>query len=165
MKTELKKMYDLIHEIEIAMLVTRRPDGHLNSRAMDTQKHAPGADLWLVTCDGDGKIKEIEGDPHVNLSYYNSKTREWVSVSGKAKISRDRQVIREIYAPDWKAWFSEEGDPRHGTPDDPRIVLIGIDVHAAVFFEVNKPKPVVLYEIAKGWVTGSMPDVGDVHRV
>jgi hypothetical protein len=51
------------------------------------------------------------------------------------------------YAPDWKAWFGQEGDPRHGTADDPRIVLIGIDVHAAVFLEVDKPKPVVLFEL------------------
>ena len=165
MKSELQKLYDLIDEMEIAMLVTRRPDGHLNSRAMDTQKRAAGADLWFVTTEGEGKILEIEHDPHVNLSYYNSKTREWISVSGLAKISRDRQKIREIYASDWKAWFPEEGDPRHGTPDDPRMVLIGVDVHAAVFLDVNKPRPVVLYEVVKGWMTGSMPDIGDVHRV
>jgi general stress protein 26 len=165
MKTELQKLHDLIHKMEIGMLVTRRPDGHLDSRAMDTQKPAAGADLWFVTSEGSGKIKEIEGDAHVNLSYYNSKTREWISVSGLAKISRDRQKIRELYAADWKLWFPEEGDPRHGTADDPRMVLIGVDVHAAVFFEVDKPRPVVLYELVKGWATGSMPDVGEVHRV
>jgi len=27
--------------------------------------------------------------------------------------------------------------------DDPRLVLIGVDVHAAVFLEVNKPQPIV----------------------
>ena len=36
---------------------------------------------------------------------------EWISVSGLATVSRDRQKIRELYAPDWKAWFPEEGDP------------------------------------------------------
>ena len=165
MKTELQKLYDLVHEIEIAMMVTRRPDGHLDSRAMATQRQAAGADLWFVTTEGAGKIKEIEGDPHVNLSYYNSKTREWISVSGLAKISRDRQKIRELYAADWKMWFPEAGDPRHGTPDDPRMVLIGVDVHAAVFFDVDKPRPVVLYELVKGFVMGTDPDIGDVHRV
>jgi general stress protein 26 len=165
MKSELQKLYDLIEQMEIAMLVTRRPDGHLDSRAMDTQKRAPGADLWFVAAEGTGKLKEIEADPHVNLSYYNSKTREWISVSGLAKISRDRNTIRQIYATDWKAWFPEEGDPRHGTPDDPRMVLIGVDVHAAVFFELNKPRPVVLFELVKGWATGTMPDIGEVHRV
>jgi general stress protein 26 len=165
MKPELQKLHDLIREMEIAMMVTRRPDGHLDSRAMATQKPAAGADLWFVTSEDTGKLKEIEADPHVNLAYYNSKTREWVSVSGIAKISRDRQKIRELYATDWKAWFADEGDPRHGTPDDPRMVLIGVDVHAAVFLEVNKPRPVVLYEVVKGWVTGGAPDIGEVHRV
>lgn len=69
------------------------------------------------------------------------------------------------YQPDWKAWFPDEGNSRHGTPDDPRMVLIGVDVHSAVFLEVNKPQPVVLYEIVKGWVTGTMPDIGTMHEV
>jgi hypothetical protein len=80
-------------------------------------------------------------------------------------VSRDRTKIRELYAPDWKAWFGREGDPRHGTADDPRIVLIGIDVHAAVFLEVDKPKPVVLFELAKGWLTGERVEAGETHQL
>jgi general stress protein 26 len=165
MSDNLKKMYEHVEDIEIAMLTTRRPDGHLESRAMATQKRAAGADLWFVTLDGSSKLKAIEHDPHVNLSYYKDRTREWISVSGIASISRDRAKIRELYAPDWKAWFAEAGDPRHGTPDDPRMVLIGVDVHAAVFLEVNKPQPVVLYEVMKGWLTGESPEIGEIHRV
>ena len=88
-----------------------------------------------------------------------------MSVSGIASISRDRARIHELYASDWKAWFPDEGDPRHGTNDDPRMVLIGVDVHAAAFLEVNKPQPVVLYEIVKGWLTGAAPDIGEIHHV
>ena len=162
---ELEKFHALVDDIEIAMLTTRRPDGHLESRAMATQKRAAGADLWFVTADHTGKLRDLDFDPHVNLSYYKDRTREWISVSGIAKVSRDRETIRELYAPDWKMWFGDEGDPRHGTPDDPRMVLIGVDIHAAVFLEVDKPQPVVLFEIAKGWLTGSEPDIGDVHRL
>jgi general stress protein 26 len=86
-------------------------------------------------------------------------------VSGLATISRDRQKIRELYAPDWKMWFPDEGDPRNGTPDDPRFVLIGVDIHAAVFLEVNKPQAVVLYELVKGWLTGTEPEVGKMHTL
>jgi len=114
---------------------------------------------------GSGKLREIAFDPHVNLSYYKDRTREWVSVSGIATISRDRQKIRELYAADWKVWFPDEGDPRHGTADDPRLVLIGVDVHAAAFLEVNKPQPVVLYEVVKGWLTGSDPHIGEMHQI
>ena len=165
MATELHKFHDLIDDIEIAMMTTRRPDGHLESRAMANQKQAAGADLWFVTADGTGKLRDLAADPHVNLSYYKDGTREWMSVSGLATISRDRGKIRELYATDWKAWFPDEGDPRHGTPEDPRMVLIGVKIHAAVFLEVNKPKPIVLYEIAKGWLTGSDPKIGEMHAL
>ena len=173
MKAELEKLYEHIDDIEIAMMTTRRPDGHLQSRAMATQKRADGADLWFITLDGGQKLRDIAVDPHINLSYYKDRTREWVSVSGIASITRDRQKIHELYAPDWKAWFPKEDDPRHGTADDPphgtaddpRMVLIGVDVHAAAFLEVDKPQPVVLYEVVKGFVTGSTPDVGEMHHI
>ena len=162
---ELKKLYEQIDDIEIAMMTTRRSDGHLQSRAMATQERADGADLWFVTREDMPKLHDLAHDPHVNLSYYKDKTREWVSVSGIARMTRDQRKIEELYRPDWKAWFPEEGDPRHGTKHDPRFVLIGVDVHAAVYLEVDEPRPVVLSEVVKGWVSGTMPDVGEMHRV
>jgi general stress protein 26 len=164
-KSELSRLYEHIDDIEIAMLTTRRSDGHLQSRAMATQRRADGADLWFVALEGTQKLADIEADPHVNLAYYKDRTREWISVSGLAHMTRDRGKIRELYAPDWKLWFPDEGDARHGTADDPRMVLIGVDIHAAVFLEVNKPQPVVLFEVIKGWVTGSEPNIGEMHEV
>ena len=100
MSEHLTTLYEHIDDIEIAMLTTRRPDGHLESRAMATQKRAAGADLWFVTLDGARKLRDIAADPHVNLSYYKDRTREWVSVSGIASITRDmvkdHMVLREV---------------------------------------------------------------------
>ena len=165
MTKDLEKLYNHIDDIKIAMMTTRRADGHLQSRAMATQKRAAGADLWFVTREGMPKLRDLAADQHVNLSYYKDWTREWVSVSGLAQISRDRQKIAELWAPDWSIWFPDEGDPRHGTKDDPRMVLIGVDVHAAVFLEVDKPQPVVLFELVKGWLTGTEPELGTEHRL
>ncbi len=165
MTTELQKFYELADDIEVAMMTTRRPDGHLRSRAMANQKRAAGADIWFVTAEGADKLREIANDPHVNLAYFRESTMEWISVSGTASISRDRAKIKELYAEDWKMWFGDEGDPRHGTPDDPRLVLIGVMAHAVEFLEVNKPKPVVLYELVKGWLTGTQPDIGTMHEL
>ena len=165
MENDVGKLYEKIEDLEIAMMTTRRPDGHLVSRAMATQEQASGADLWFVTSEETCKVDEIEAEPYVNLAYYKDRTREWISVSGVAKVSRDRAKIAELYAPDWKAWFAKGDDPRAGTPDDPRIVLIGVDVHSAVYLEVDKPQPVVLFELVKGWVTGKAPEIGEMHRV
>lgn len=163
--TEIDRLYEQIDEIEIAMMTTVRADGHLQSRPMATQRRMPGADLWFVTTDGTSAADDLLRDTHLNLSYYKDRTREWVSVSGRATLTRDRETIAGLYAPDWKMWLSEEGDPRHGTPDDPRLVVIGVEIHGAAYLEIDKPQPVVLYEMVKGFLTGSTPDVGETHVV
>jgi general stress protein 26 len=165
METELGKFFAAIESIDTAMMTTRRADGHLRSRAMANQKRAAGADLWFVCKEDTAKLADIANDPHINLSYYRDSNREWVSVSGLASISHDRGKIRELYQPDWKMWFDDEGDPRHGTPDDPRMVLIGVTIHAAEFLEVNKSKPVLIYELVKGFVTGTEPELGEMHSI
>lgn len=165
MNSALGKLYERINEIDGAMMTTRRRDGHLRSRAMAKQKQASGADLWFVTRAESAKLDDIANDPHINLTYFNPSNQEWLSVSGIATISRDRMKIGELYEPDWKVWFGAEGDPRHGTANDPRMVLIGVEVHGAEFLEVNKPKPVVLYELVKGWLTGQEPEIGEMHEV
>ena len=165
MQSELDRFHDLVDDIEVAMLTTRRRDGHLRSRAMANQKRASGADLWFVTRAGSAKLDDIAHDEHVNLAYFKPKSTEWISVSGIAVVSRDRRKIAELYAKDWTLWFPDEGDPRHGTAEDPRMVLIGVIIHAAEFLEVNEPKAVVLYELAKGWLTGKEPEIGEMHSL
>jgi general stress protein 26 len=161
-----RRLHELIREIKTALLVTRRPDGHLVSRPMAVQeKSAPGADFWFVALKGSDKLDEVGHDPHVNLAFYKDRTREWVSVAGTAFVSDDRDTIRALYMPDWKAWFSDGGDPRHGTPEDPRMVLIGVRALSAHFMTVDKPQPVVLFEVAKGMITGTAPDIGEEHAL
>lgn len=162
---KLDDLYGLIQGIEIAMFTTRRPDGHLVSRPMATQTQAEGSDLWFVTDIESHKLDELDFDPHVNLAYYRDRTREWVSVSGTATISRDPRAIHELYRRDWKAWFGDEGGERDGGPDDPRLALILVDVESVTYLRVDKPRPLVLFEVAKGLVTGSRPDVGEERHV
>ena len=162
----LWKLYDLIDDIAVAMMTTRRRDGHLRSRAMATQKAAAGADLWFVTRDDSDKLVEIADDPHVNLAYYKASSSSWVSVSGLATPSRNPETVAALYAPDWSVWFpKDDSDPRFGTAADPRMTLIGIEVHAAEFLEVSKAKPVLLFEMAKGWLTGTEPELGEMHHL
>jgi general stress protein 26 len=162
---KLEDLYKLVDGIEIAMFTTRRPDGHLVSRPMATQQHAEGTDFWFVTDIDTHKMDELETDPHVNLAFYKDRTREWVSVSGTARISRDRAKIHELYAPDWRAWFGDEGGERDGGPDDPRIALILVEAHSVVYQKSDRPQPLVLFELVKGIVTGQPPKTGDLRHM
>jgi general stress protein 26 len=162
---KLDDLYDLIDGIEIAMLTTRRADGHLVSRPMQTQERETGLDLWFMTNVETHKLDDLMSDPHVNLAYYKDRSREWVSVSGLATVSTDRDLIREIYKPDWKAWLGDDGGDRDGSANDPRIALILVEAESVTYMKVTKPKPVVLFEVARAMVTGSPPKVGSVRNV
>jgi general stress protein 26 len=162
---KLEDLYGLVEGIEIAMFTTRRLDGRLVSRPMATQKRDAIADFWFVTEGESDKLDELEHDPHVNLSYYRDRTREWVSVSGTARVSRDREQIRRLYQPDWRAWFADEGGERNGGPDDPRLTLVLVEADSVVYMKSDTPRPVVLFEVVKGMITGKQPDVGSVRVV
>ena len=162
---KLDDLYDLIDGIEVAMFTTRRADGQLVSRPMQTQERENGVDLWFMTNVETHKLDDLMADPHVNLAYYKDKSREWVSVSGIATVSTDRDLVRELYKADWRAWLGDEGGERDGSENDPRIALILVDAQSVTYMKVTKPRPVVLFEVAKAMVTGSPPDVGNIRNV
>jgi len=169
--TDLTALFDMIEGIGTAMFTTRRVSGDLVTRPMQTQPReqaalAGGSDLWFVTDVTSEKLLELEFDPHVNLGYFRDKTKEWVSVSGRARISRDREAIRRVYQPDWKAWFGNEGPGFDGGPEDPRIALVLVDVHDATFFKTDVSRPVMLLKVVRSaLVGGGPPRLGDVHHV
>ena len=159
---KIDDLYDLIDGIETAMFTTRRPNGQLVSRPMATQDRIEGADLWFVTNVETHKLDELALDPHVNCAYLKNKTREWVSVSGLAHVSKNRARIRQLYKEDWKAWFGDDGGDKDGGPNDPRIALIMVEAESATYMKVNKPRPIVLFEVLKARVTGSPAQIGNV---
>ena len=140
----LNRLYELIEDIEITMMTTRRHDGTLVSRPMATQRRSSGAHLWFVAREDSRKVQEIARDPNVNLAYYKDRTREWISVSGAARLCRDRFKIRELYEPTWKAWFPNDGGVRDGGPEDPRMILIGVEARSAQFAKLDRTATIVL---------------------
>jgi len=162
---KIDELYDLIKGIETAMFTTRGVSGQLVSRPMATQERIEGADLWFVTNVDTHKLDDLALDPHVNCSYYNTSTHEWVSVSGLARVTKNKTRIRQLYKEDWKTWFGDEGGDRDGGPNDPRIALVLVEAELATYMKVNKRRPVVLFEVLKGIVTGRGPSAGDVKEV
>jgi general stress protein 26 len=163
---KLDDLYEVIGDIHIAMFTTRRPDGMLVTRPMGTQPKKPVADFWFVTDYRTEKVDELAADPHVSLAYVNSKSWEWVSVSGTVTVSRDRALIRELYQADWRIWFPDEDAPgMDGGPDDPRYALLLVKAESIIYGVQNKSKPVALLEIAKGFISRQQPDVQDIREV
>ncbi|MBV9880574.1 MAG: pyridoxamine 5'-phosphate oxidase family protein [Gemmatirosa sp.] len=165
LEKKLDDLYALIDGIEIAMLTTRRADGHMVTRPMQVQRRTNGTDLWFMTTTETHKLEELASDPHVNLGFYRDRTREWVSVSGMAVLTQDKRLIHDLYQPDWRAWLGDQGGDRDGGPDDPRILLVLVEAHSVVYSKKDRPMPAVLFELAKGIITGQPPKVSDLRTL
>jgi len=161
---KLGDLYRLIDGIEIAMMTTRQIDGSLVSRPMAVQERREGVDLWFVTTTDGHMVDEIRAQPEVNLAFYKDKTREWVSVSGTARLDRDPERIRRLYKKDWKIWMGDEGDDRSGGPNDPRIILIEVDAHAATYMKSDS-RPMALFRVARALVTRKKAELGSTRHV
>lgn len=76
-----------------------------------------------------GKTTDVEeGDGQVNVSFCDVKTGDWVSISGKAVINKDKSKVKRHWNSMVKAWFDDKKDGVHtGDENDPRVVML--DVH------------------------------------
>ena len=87
-------------------------------------------------------------------------------MSGRAILSRDRDLIDDLYHPSWRAWLGDLGDGRRdGGPHDPRIALILVEADSVVYSKTDKPMPLVLFHVVKSMITGETPDVAALRHL
>jgi general stress protein 26 len=123
----VKKLQEMIKGIEFAMLTTVEDDGSLRSRPMATQTTEFDGDLYFFTKATATKVSEIELERNVCVSYASPEDQRYVSMSGVARLLRDRTKIEELWFPDLETWF----------PDgikDPELALLWISVTQAEYW-------------------------------
>ena len=147
----ITKARALLPSFRTAMLVTKGSDsGELHMRPMGLQGDLTtfGGTLWFFADDRSDKIREIERDPRVYLSFQNEPEHRYLQLAGTASLVTDRAKMRELYTPDVKAWFPDG-------VEDPHIVLIRIDVTNGTFWESPGGVVHVLAALTKSVVTGT----------
>ena len=86
-----------------------------------------GPDFLFLSNNHSQKFKDIEAAKEVNVSFQDTKTQDWISVSGTATTSNSDPRIKEIWSRGAAAWFGDLGDGVHdGSADDPRMSLIEV---------------------------------------
>ena len=156
----IKKLDSLIKDMQFAMLTTVCPDGTLRSRPMATrQRDDFDGTLWFFTHAGDAKVREIEQDQHVNVSYADPDKNNYVSVSGRASLVRgDKARMRELWNPFYKAWFPKG-------LDDPQLALLRVTVEQAEYWDSPNSKLVQLGGFLKAVITGKQAKGGENEKV
>jgi general stress protein 26 len=156
MDDELDTIHHIMRGARFATVTTRGADGRLFSRPLAVLDHDFEGTVWFFTQDPSPKTAEVAGDPHVNVAYADGASH--VSLSGTARVSRDAALIDEFWNPWAESWFE-------GGRDDPAVALLEVTADTVEFWHVDKPAVLRAFEVAKGLVTGSMPDVGESRTV
>jgi general stress protein 26 len=148
---------ELISDFSTAMLVTRTMDGGLRSRPLAIADDQSVAGLSFATAIDSAKVKELEADDHVNVAMQGK--QKFVSVTGVARIERDRALIDRLWSEAWKPWFP-------GGKDDPSLCILTVDPTEAAYWDNSGGEGVrYLFEMAKAFVTGTKANPGpdDAH--
>lgn len=149
----IKKLKQIAEDTNICQFVSNLTQLPLDARPMATQKVDEQGNIWFLSGASSHKNKHIEADPRVQLLYANNKGYEYLSVYGKATITRDRQKIEEMWTEIAKAWFK-------GGKEDPDLTVIKVTPEDAYYWDTKSNKLVSLVKILASAVTGASSDNG-----
>jgi general stress protein 26 len=152
------RVWALIEEIQVAMVVTH--DGHsdrLRARPMAAHPAREENAIYFLTDVDASKVDEVSQNDNVCLAFADHrKGRRYVSVTGQATLSNDRNKIKELWSTADKVFWRDENDPA--------IRVLCVAPNAAEFWESGGD--VVNYvKIMISSVTGDEPHLHDNEKV
>jgi len=142
---------DILTDFDTAMLVSHASDRSLHARPMAIADLDSGGDLWFVTSSSSGKVDEILDDAEVAVTMQSSS--RFLSLSGKASLHRDRELIAKLWKEPWKVWFPK-GE------DDPDIVLLKVTADDGEYWDNSGFSGLkYLFAAGKAYLKGERPEV------
>jgi general stress protein 26 len=145
---------ELLRKFDQAMLVTQ--GSALHGRPMAIAGTEEDGSLWFITRGDTEKVDELTA--HSQVLAVMQSSAKWLSISGRAQLSRDRAQIQKLWKESFKVWFESK--------DDPNIVLIHVHPSEAEYWDDSGIKGLKLaLKAAAAYVTGKevRPDPGDVN--
>jgi general stress protein 26 len=151
---DLRKLGELIGNIEVAMMTTRAADGSLVSRPLQTLKLDDNGELIFFTAAESHKVEELTEEPSVNLAYADPGEQRYVSVRGRARMDRDEATIDELWSPGQKVFFPEG-------KADPNLMVLRVRVVDASYWEAAGNFIARALDFARGMLSDSPKNIGE----
>ena len=142
----IEKMRELAKHANICFFVTQLDKQPLSSRPMATQEVDDDGAFWFFSGKESQKNWDIQDDAVVQLFYSNPSKYEFMTIHGRAVVSRDRNRIEELWTPVAKAWFKDG-------KDDPSLTLIKVIPDEAYYCDTRNNKMVSFLKIMASMVT------------
>lgn len=122
---------EVLKGFDQAMLVTHGSQvglgaqAALHARPMAIAKTEPDGGIWFISGGDTSKVNELQQDSTI-LAVMQSGSK-FMSVGGRAQLTRDRAKIEELWKETFRAWFDGK--------DDPNIVLIRLNPTEAEYWD------------------------------
>jgi len=123
----------------------------VSSRPMSVQKVDENGDILFLSANDSHKNQQIQENPKVQLLFQGSQYSDFLSVFGEASISTDKVLIRELWDPILKAWFTEG-------MDDSRITVLRIRPTEGYYWDNKHGNAVAFLKTAIGAMIGKTMD-------
>ena len=152
-----ERLSEMVRRFDTAMLVTRTGDGGMRARPLTIADSDDDGALYFSTAIESPKVHELEADAHVNVVMQDG--RRFVSVSGVARIVRDRGLIDRLWSASWKVWFPKG-------KDDPSLCLLRVEPAEATYWDLTGAAGLkYVFRMAKAYLTGrpAAPQVDERH--
>lgn len=149
---ELEAVRAIVAAGRTAAVTTRTAGGALHSRPLAVLDDEFDGTLRFFTQDPSAKTAEIATHPEVNVSIGDGKG--WVSLAGTASVTHDPGLLDRY----WNAWADSYFDGGRG---DPTAAILEVRVETLEYWDLRKPAVAQLFEVLKGVVTKSEPDLGE----
>jgi general stress protein 26 len=149
------RVWELMEKIGFCMFTSM--DGEeLRSRPMAAYVERDENRILFLTDAESHKDEEVAARPNVNLAFADAGSHSYVSLTGRARVSNDREKIREIFNVPAKAWWD--------SPEDPSIRLLIVTPHDAQYWD--SPGKIRSYiKMAAAAVSSARPEMGDNAKV
>lgn len=145
----IDEFLSVLRHFDQAMLVTLR-DGALRSRPMAVAEHTDRGHLWFITRSDSGKLDELHAHAQVNVAMQQG--ARFLSISGRARLTRDARKIDEVWTAAHAVWFDKGRD-------DPQLVLIEVIPHDAEYWDRSGIEGVKFaFAMARSLATGERLD-------
>ena len=152
---DLQKLRDMVKDIDFCMLTTIDQRGDLHSRPMSSNGEIDdNADLWFFTGASSLKVSEINDAPRVNVSFADPQNQNYISITGRARLVRDRKKIEELWTPQFQMWFPKG-------KDDPNVALLRVTAEKAEYWDSPSSTIRFALNFVSAIVTGEEPDSGE----
>lgn len=147
-----KKIKELADDAQCCFFCTNIRMGQtIKTRPMAIQKADEEGNLWFLSANDSQKNEELESSPYVQLMLQGSKHSGFMTITGRASVSTDKEKIKELWEPLAKTWFTEG-------IDDPRITVIKVEPEEGYYWDTKHGGLVALAKMLLGAATGQTLD-------